>query len=233
MDDPHWVEYVGAIGGFVGVLLAGVAARFAWTSGKEAKRTADAAERTASAAEEESRVSRELAEIQRTQHEVFLQEQARAPRLLVDWVVHTEYQTGHAHRVILEIGWNNLGTKDVERAGFNLIVPDDLPIYRANSEGAVKALPGGWLLPAPEHALNEGVGSHYMTRTIDAPIRQATVIHVGFNIPGPGQYPLELKIFHHELPDGGIRSVKVLDARGGRSTLTKIEPGDLPIPRDT
>jgi hypothetical protein len=234
MKDPHWVDYVGALGGFAGVVLASVAAWFARASGREAQRTADAAERTAVAAEEESKVSRELVEIQRSEHAAFLEDRARAPALNVTCGVHMDFHVGEPpwRRVILEIGWTNTGTKALAGAGFNLVVPTDVTMWRAQGSGAVQAVPGRWLMPAPLHELNEGLPSHYMTRLVDAPLHQPTVMHIGLDISVAGRYPLELKIFHHELPGGGTRSILVLDVRDDRpTTLHRIEPGALPVAR--
>ena len=42
-----WLDYVEAFGGVLSLVIAGVAAWFAWRSGKDSKQSADAAERTA------------------------------------------------------------------------------------------------------------------------------------------------------------------------------------------
>jgi hypothetical protein len=234
VNDPHWIEYVGAFGGLAGVALAMVAAWFAWKSGAEAKRTADAAERTASAAEDESRVSRELIEIQRAEHAAFIEERARAPQLTARCRVHLDLDVegAAARRVILEIGWDNSGSKSLERAGFNLIVPDDVVIWLSDGHGNVSSLPSGWLMPAPLHELSKGKASHYLTRTVDAPLHQHTVMHVGLDIPVPGRYPLEYKIFQHELSGGGFRSVMLLTVSADRpATLTPLPTDLLPIVR--
>jgi hypothetical protein len=57
-------------------------------------------------------------------------------------------------------------------------------------------------------------------------------MHLGVDLPVPGRYPLELKIFHHELPRGGVRSVMLLNLQEDRpATLTTIADADLPVSR--
>src|SRR5688572_280259 len=65
VQDPHWIEYVAAIGGLAGVVLALVAAGYS-------KRSADRADEAVALAHDE-------VDIAKTEHEVFLRRlQARA-----------------------------------------------------------------------------------------------------------------------------------------------------------
>jgi hypothetical protein len=55
-----WLDYAEAAGALVSLLLAGIAAAFAWRSASDSNRSAVAAEQTAAAAAEEAKLSRQM-----------------------------------------------------------------------------------------------------------------------------------------------------------------------------
>jgi hypothetical protein len=225
VNDPHWVEYVAAFGGLAGVALALVAAWFAWKSGS-------AAERTAAAAEEESRVSRELLSMQRHEHAAFMEDRARVPRLEVSArSVGTVDLGAGGHRALVVLQWDNTGTKAVTRVGVNLSVPVDVKLWRSDSSGEVSELPGKWLLPAPGDILNTGLGSHYLARTVEAPLGVSMLMHIALDVPAAGRYPAALKFFHHELVPTWRACLLLTVPDEGDATLAPLDPDELPLDR--
>ncbi|GEM_PF-3950523 len=83
-----WLDYVEAIGALGSLLLAAIAAVFAWRSANDSSRSADAAEETATAATEEASLSRQMVkrleeqlEIERATRAELEQERGRRPVL--------------------------------------------------------------------------------------------------------------------------------------------------------
>jgi hypothetical protein len=84
-----WLDYVEAIGAGGSLLLAGIAAWFAWRSAGDSSRSAAAAELTAEAATEEATLSRQMVnrieeqlEIERAERTEREQERSRRPSLM-------------------------------------------------------------------------------------------------------------------------------------------------------
>jgi hypothetical protein len=73
-----WLDYVEAIGAAGSLLLAGIAAWFAWRSAGDSSRSATAAELTAKAATEEANLSRQM--VSRIEEQLEIERAERAER---------------------------------------------------------------------------------------------------------------------------------------------------------
>ena len=100
---------------------------------------------------------------------------------------------------MLRFGWANVGNKEIGEVGLNLLAPADVPIYSLDSAGEATPLPAQWHLTAPDHVLNAGMGSHYMARRVEARRGESVLMNVAFDLPMPGRFPIEFKLFHAEL----------------------------------
>jgi hypothetical protein len=204
-QDPHWIEYVGALGGLAGVVLAVVAAAYA-------KRSADSADHALSLARDEVGMAR-------TEHPQFLRElRARARFRLSVKMIPTPGGDGVIRepativRLRLEVGLKNEGDRAAGETVLNVIAPRGLvgDFRWSGPQGELKPGASG-PADAPE-TMTDADGkdwpAHYLALTIPRVTRRSPVAAFAtmtVEVPRQGDVrsvPLRVTADADELPEG-------------------------------
>jgi hypothetical protein len=202
--DPHWIEYLGALGGLAGVLLALVAAWYA-------KRSADSADKALALARDEVGMAR-------TEHQEFLRQlQARArfrltPRPVYpppddEGVLRTDAGTV---TVRVEIGLKNDGERAARETVINAVIPRYVNDFRWSGPSGEMLRDAGPPSPTTE-ALTDAEGNghvgQYLALILPSVTRRShyvryfqfsiEVLHTGRTV----SVPLRVTAEADELPD--------------------------------
>lgn len=222
-----WLDYVQALGGIVGVLIAVVAAWFAATSARDAarssesaRRTADAAERTADAAEEtaassklEAEHSQKLLEqvqiqleLQQEEHAVLMAESKRQPKVRpVLSMEKMETSAAGPTSVFFQFGGGNDGSKTAEQALLLLLTPRTVELASCNLDGSNPKS----ILPTDQdytlEANGEQVLSHSLNKTRDLRPNISELEGARLTFTKPGHYEIRLKVTHHSIEGGSLQ----------------------------
>ncbi|MGN6816894.1 MAG: hypothetical protein ACTHK3_12555 [Solirubrobacterales bacterium] len=165
-----WLDYAEAIGAVVSLLLAAIAAAFAWRSASDSSRSATAAEQTATAAAEEASLSRQMVkhleeqlEIERTTRSELERERQRRPILsapTLNWLGRLDpgqltvgllremgIQPGMGGRisgikpVVVRARFQNIGDKVAEQVLVRCLVPAGVVPLESGPRGDTRGRP--------------------------------------------------------------------------------------------
>jgi hypothetical protein len=191
--DPHWVEYVGAVGGLAGVLLAIVAALYA-------KRSADATERAVSLARDEVNMAK-------AEHVEFLRQLGAKARFeLTLRILQPEPEDDGviravgSVRVLVEIGVKNVGQRAAGETLIQVIAPRNIANFRwSGPKGEQRPdLLAGAALETPEE-LTDDNGTVHLGQYLDRGLERVT----------RRTYYVAFFVLDVETPPTGVRSVPV------------------------
>jgi len=238
-DDTSWLEYLGAIGGFLGAVAAGVALVIALRSSADAKRSADAAEkalvdisRTALAAEQSADASRTAADAAQQELQLLLSEQSRRPEVSVAFEARYSPNQPADERVVVvvQIGIRNVGTRDAEHATVNFLWPQGVTIKPCrdrygNGEVDVTILTTNDVLIAGQ----DSVDCIYPAHTLDRlPVDVSVLYYYRVVLPARATFPMSFRLIHGAMPNRGVRIGALLDASGAEPTIELAESPPRP-----
>jgi hypothetical protein len=190
-QDPHWIEYIAAVGGLAGVLLAVVAAMYA-------KRSADAANHAVSLARDEINMAK-------AEHSEFLRQlRARARFRLTLRILEPEPgQDGVIRalgsvRVLAEVGLKNIGERAAGETLLQVIAPRNVANFRWSGPKGEARPDLLAALETPEE-LTDDNGKVHLGQYLDRGIERVT----------RRTYYVAFFAFDVETPPTGVRSVPV------------------------
>ena len=223
--EDGWLDYVAAFGTLVAALVAIVAVVIAVRSARDSKRSAAAAEQSAAAArstsksmEESLAIARETSghvieqvRMQRAEHQAFLAEHARQPKLELRLRLHPDSEDGRVEKTRstttyrqLEVEVHNAGARTADNVGINVLAPEWLTIRWSYANGSEKPNADP---PAPgDIRISDAAGvlhdTHYVYLLTDVQARISQVEWVRFAIPpNIESVPLVVGVSHDSLDE--------------------------------
>jgi hypothetical protein len=216
-----WVDYLGAAGVLVSLLLAAGALIYAKKSSDAARGSEKAAETTAAAASQEAQQTHELLRIAKDQHERLVTESSRRPVLAppalsfqgmthpddltlgqLESVAYTRPMLGQPIRlwpVVVQALFENIGDKAADRTLARFLVPLEVGLLRSGPRGEHAANVD---LHRDELILKGRTGNQrahvHAWRIQHLPPGQPEALHVLLLFTAPGDYEAELQAQHEE-----------------------------------
>ncbi|HEX5929862.1 MAG TPA: hypothetical protein VFY48_10760 [Solirubrobacterales bacterium] len=218
-----YLDYLQAFGGLASLVIALVAAWFAWRSASSSEESAEAAERTAEAAEVTADAAKRETDLLVAEHE-------RVPDVAVSLYIEnmSTEPSGEVH-VWVKLEAYNTGDRVAEGAFCALFAPRAVELRDCAPNGDLRV--ADTPVPQSSEKLNidgETADTHSLNLRKDLLPHIAELRHVRMTFHKPGRYQILGGVRHPDIPNGEVRIIEEIlipKVESEPPALTEPEPG--------